>query len=50
MKTKEEKVSKRTPSKEEDYKPKKLNALGEWFFDPNEKPLIKIVDMRAVLK
>jgi hypothetical protein len=44
------KVSKRSPSKEEDYKPKRLNALGKWFFDPNTKPLIKIVDMRAVLK
>jgi hypothetical protein len=50
MKKTTKKVSKRTPSKEEDYKPKKLNALGEWFFDPNAKPFIKIIDMKAVLK
>jgi hypothetical protein len=28
----------------------RLSPLGKWFYDPNSKPLIKIVDMRAVLK
>ncbi|OAV64694.1 hypothetical protein Barb6XT_02708 [Bacteroidales bacterium Barb6XT] len=31
--------------------PKRYNKAGEWFHDPNTKPLItKIVDMKAVLR
>ncbi|OAV73500.1 hypothetical protein Barb6_00167 [Bacteroidales bacterium Barb6] len=29
---------------------RKLSALGEWFYNPDTKPLIKIIDMKAVLK
>ncbi|GHT70341.1 hypothetical protein AGMMS50239_38590 [Bacteroidia bacterium] len=50
MKTKETKEALKSVSKEETGRPKKLNALGEWFYDPNKKPFIKIIDMRAVLR
>jgi hypothetical protein len=29
---------------------KKLSAVGKWLNDPNAKPWIKIIDMKAVLK
>jgi hypothetical protein len=49
MKTKKEKTeSKATETVKSDVK--RLSALGKWFYDPNSKPLIEILDMKAVLK
>ncbi|OAV65674.1 hypothetical protein Barb4_03254 [Bacteroidales bacterium Barb4] len=30
--------------------PKRYNKAGELFHDPNTKPFMKIIDMKAVLK
>jgi hypothetical protein len=29
---------------------KKLSTVGKWLNDPNAKPWIKIIDMKAILK
>ncbi|MDR1882664.1 MAG: hypothetical protein LBR26_07765 [Prevotella sp.] len=43
-------AKKEVSPKEECHKPKRLNALGEWIHSPDWKPLIKVIDMKAVLK
>jgi hypothetical protein len=49
MKTKKEKTeSKATETIKSDVK--RLSPLGKWYYDPNKKPWIKIIDMKAVLK
>ncbi|OAV67749.1 hypothetical protein Barb6XT_01329 [Bacteroidales bacterium Barb6XT] len=30
--------------------PKRYNKLGEWLHSPDRKPLLRIIDMKAVLK
>ncbi|OAV71532.1 hypothetical protein Barb4_00579 [Bacteroidales bacterium Barb4] len=55
MKTKKQNVSSQASPEGEQQEanvsqPKKYNKVGEWFHDPNSKPLITIVNMRAVLK
>jgi hypothetical protein len=56
METKRKKTAKEETSRtnnegiETESKLKKLSALGEWFYDPNAVPLIKIIDMKAVLR
>ncbi|OAV65248.1 hypothetical protein Barb4_03492 [Bacteroidales bacterium Barb4] len=30
--------------------PKRYSKLGEWLHDPDRKPVLKIIDMKAVLK
>jgi hypothetical protein len=46
MKQNEATAKKTVATKEE----KKLSKIGKWFNDPNSKPLVKIPDMRAVLR
>ncbi|OAV63182.1 hypothetical protein Barb4_05539 [Bacteroidales bacterium Barb4] len=30
--------------------PKRYNKWGEWFHNPDSKPVLRIIDMKAVLK
>jgi hypothetical protein len=45
-----EKTEKMKNRKVKELPKERLSPLGKWFYDPNSKPLMKIIDMRAVLK